>query len=93
MKVGSSKAGRDAKAAGRAKLEQLERERLEELSMYKGDEEFIRKKTEEVNAKFDAKKAAIPVSNKKLDFSGEETKSMTSSFEDSGISGTGQVLT
>ena len=97
MKVGSSKAGRDAKAAMKqGEIDQLEEERKKKISSLTGDKESISRQTSEIDKEYNKKKEEVQnrhISNKQIDLKGDETKSMVEGFKDSDMSDTGQAIT
>ena len=97
MKVGSSKAGRDAKAAMKqGEIDQLEEERKKKISSLTGDKESISRQTSEIDKEYNKKKEEVQnrhISNKQVDLKGEETQSMVEGFKDSDMSNTGQAIT
>ena len=97
MKVGSSKAGRDAKAAMKqGEIDQLEEERKKKISSLTGDKKSISRQTSEIDKEYNKKKEEVQnrhISNKQIDLKGDETKSMVEGFKDSDMSDTGQAIT
>jgi hypothetical protein len=97
MKVGSSKAGRDAKAAMKqGELDALEEERKKQISSLTGKKEKIARETSEIDKKYNEKKEEIQnrhISNKQIDLKGDDTRTMLAGFKDSDMSNTGQAIT